>query len=216
MRTAYFISGMGADERAFQLLDIGNVNRKYIGWLVPENREPFGHYIRRLSEQIDDPRDGILVGLSFGGIIAVELSELLRFHRTVIISSVKSREEMPLYLRLLRYSRIYRAVPERFLNRYNPAIRYAFGVSSRFENDILKEVIETTDPKLVRWAIDAIVNWDRTSAPEGIIHIHGTGDRLFPYRNIRGAIPVEGGSHFMIVNKSDRIGAIINGMITEG
>ncbi len=216
MRTAYFISGMGADERAFQLLDIRNVDRKHIEWLVPENREPLGHYVRRIAEQVENPRDSVLVGLSFGGIIAVELSRLLRFHRTIIISSIKSREEMPLYLRLLGHARIYRPVPERFFNRYNPVIAYAFGISSRFENDILKEVIETTDPKLVRWAIDAIVNWDRTSPPEGIIHIHGTGDRLFPYRNISGAIPVEGGSHFMIVNKSDRIAAIINDVIAEG
>lgn len=215
MNTIYFISGLGADERAFQLLRIDNANKKYIAWRIPEEQESFDQYISALAGQITDPEQSILVGLSFGGIMAVELSRKFKFRKTILISSIKSRDEKPGYLRFFRYFRIYAWVPGRVLNKYNPVIKYAFGIKNEFENSLLRDVIQATDPRLIQWAIDKMVNWNNTVIPANIVHIHGTADRLFPVKNIKNAILVEHGTHFMIANKPDIISSIINAELKQ-
>ena len=210
MITIYFVSGLGADERAFQLLKIGPVNKKYIQWQAPERNESLEHYVRKLSLQVADPGNSIIVGLSFGGIIAVELSKILHFAKTVIISSIKSSDELPRHFKFLKYFKIYKLAPYKVFNRYNSIISYAFGITSGFENEILKNVIEETDPRLIKWAIDKVINWNNPPTTGNIIHVHGTDDRLFPYRFIKNAIKVEGGTHFMIVNKAEIISSIIS------
>lgn len=213
MKTIYFISGLGADERAFQLLDIHNTNNKHIKWIIPTKDDSLEQYIHKLSEQIIEPENSIILGLSFGGIIAIELSKIIRFNKTILISSIKSKAELPFYLKLFKYFQIYKLVPERFFNKYNFIIAYAFGVSNKFENDLLKNVILETNPRLVKWAIDKIVNWNNTIIPNDVLHIHGLKDRLFPFKNIKNAIKVDNGTHFMIVNKSNIISSIINNEI---
>jgi pimeloyl-ACP methyl ester carboxylesterase len=213
VNTIYFISGLGADERAFQLLKINHARNKYIEWLIPEKNDSLEHYIAKLSKQITDPEHSILIGLSFGGIIAIELSKINTFHKTILISSIKSVYEMPGYMKFLKYTKLYKCMPGRLLNRYNFIIAYAFGIANKFENAILKNVIEETNPKLVKWAIDKIINWSNTMVPDNVIHIHGSEDRLFPFKNIKNAFKIDGGTHFMIVNKPDIISTIINNEI---
>ena len=74
----YYISGLGADERAFSKLDfVKKYNATYLPWLaVEQKKEPIAHYAKRLAEKITKP-DPIIIGLSFGGMMAIEIAKII-------------------------------------------------------------------------------------------------------------------------------------------
>jgi hypothetical protein len=66
-----------------------------------------------------------------------------------------------------------------------------------------EQVISMTkhnDPAFLYWCVNAIVNWNGGSGyRKDIIHIHGTKDKMFPIKNLKNVIPVEKGTHKMLL-----------------
>ena len=61
--TAYFISGLGADRRAFKKIILPpEYDIKHIDWISPLRDEPFKNYCLRLAEQMDTTREFVLIG----------------------------------------------------------------------------------------------------------------------------------------------------------
>jgi hypothetical protein len=69
-RNLYLFSGLGADRRIFQKLDLSGYIVHYIEWIPPLGDESIEHYASRISNQIKEPNP-VLIGLSFGGMMAV-------------------------------------------------------------------------------------------------------------------------------------------------
>lgn len=206
----YFISGLGADERAFRYLRLGEVEKRFICWLPPQKKESLRQYTSRLIEQIDTTQPVTLVGLSFGGIIAQEMASMIHCERVFLISSVKQPQELSWFLQLLRRTRLYRLLPFGWVKPL--AIRLApfwFDAVSERHRALLKNIIDETDNQFVQWAINTIMRWRGSSANASVIHIHGTYDRVFPTRYIRDYIPIEGGGHFMIVTHAKQISKLL-------
>src|SRR5687768_12603951 len=98
MQKVYFISGLGADERAFSFLDLGFCEPVFIPWVRPLEGETVPAYAVRLKERI--PEDfPIIVGLSFGGMVAVEIGKAFPCKKIVLLSSAKTQKEIPFYLK---------------------------------------------------------------------------------------------------------------------
>ena len=83
------------------------------------------------------------------------------------------------------------------------------------EKLLLKNILKDTDPKFFAWAINEIVNWKNETIPENIIHIHGNKDRIIPFKNVKADFVIEGGGHFMTVNKAGEIEKIIKSVIKK-
>ncbi|WP_169306811.1 hypothetical protein [Pedobacter polaris] len=49
----YFISGLGADERVFQFLDLSKIEYQFIRWNEPRKNESLFNYCEELTKQID-------------------------------------------------------------------------------------------------------------------------------------------------------------------
>lgn len=77
IKKLYLISGLGADHRVFVNLNIPGVSTHVIEWKTPEPDESMQTYVSRLRPQIDTEQEVCLLGVSFGGIIAQELSKLI-------------------------------------------------------------------------------------------------------------------------------------------
>lgn len=210
-RTIYFISGLGADQRSFKFLDLKNVNLHFIYWEIPQKGEPLKSYCQRLTSQIDTSREVILVGLSFGGIVAQELSKIIRVDKLILISSVKSEHEFSYQLKLVRFFGLHKIVPSRFLKWSNLLTGdYYFSVESDEESKLLQQIIQDTDRYFMKWAIGEIMKWSNPKPLEGVVHIHGNCDRIFPVRNIKNFLPLNNAGHFMIVNRAREISEILN------
>ncbi len=63
---AYFISGLGADQRIFAKINLDErINVIHVDWIPPTKDETLANYARRLSEIISADQPYILVGVSF-------------------------------------------------------------------------------------------------------------------------------------------------------
>ena len=212
----YFISGLGINERIFSLLRIQHPHLRYIQWIDPLKGETLVPYCQRLLDQVEDLKDPpILVGLSFGGITAIELSRLIPVKKIVLISSIKHTDEKPFMFDLLRYFPIHklttRAMMERSVKMWAPF----FGVRGRKHQKAFLELLSGCSDDYLQWAVEQIVQWKNTEIPPNLIHIHGNKDRIFPLRHIPGARVIRGGDHGMVVSHADQISELLNEIICE-
>ena len=86
MKHIYCISGLGADEKMFSKFEFAGHEIHFVKWITPQEKESIEAYAKRMRQQIvhDDP---ILIGLSFGGIICIEISRQIKTELILIISS---------------------------------------------------------------------------------------------------------------------------------
>jgi hypothetical protein len=158
-----FISGLGADERIFGKLKLPDqFTIHHIYWLPVSENESIENYCMRLSDQINRTSPFTLVGVSFGGIIAIELSKKLAPVQTVIISSFCNKEEVPKFYLLLGRLKLYKMLPVQFLLKPNNMIFRLFGANKQVEKELLKNIMLETDPGFFQWAVDQLFSWDNS------------------------------------------------------
>jgi pimeloyl-ACP methyl ester carboxylesterase len=204
----YLFSGLGADRRIFQRLDLSGYPVHYIEWIIPLEGEPIEHYASRLLNQITTPKP-TLIGLSFGGIMAIEVAKLIETEKVILISSIKSGNEVPFYYRWMAYAGMHKHIPSGFFKNTNFVTNWLFGTVTPFDQQLLKEILSDTNPVFFKWALNQIVQWKNQTLPKNLVHIHGTGDRILPVRFSGYDILVENGGHFMTLNKSEEINRIL-------
>ena len=88
----YIFSGLGADERVFQKLDFSDFKTTFVKWIIPQDKETIENYSTRLLAQITT-KNPTLIGLSFGGIIAVEVAKQIDTEKVILIASAKTKIE---------------------------------------------------------------------------------------------------------------------------
>lgn len=215
MKDIYFISGLGADERLFRQLKLGDGCRpRYVKWIPPAKQESWESYAKRLSEQITTP-DPVIIGMSMGGMMAIEISKLIHTGQVILISSAKTGLEIPPYFKILRWTRVHRWLPYGLLKFFGVLLGgWLFGTRGIAEKELLKSIIQDTDETFFRWAWEKVIRWQNEFIPPAISHIHGDRDYMLPLRYIRRPDQViKGGTHFMVVHDADEVSALLNQLI---
>ena len=214
--TIYFISGLGADKRVFQNLILPEkFSLRYLDWLEPKSSESLVDYSRRLAGIIDTSEQFILIGLSFGGMIATEISQILSPKQIIIISSAGCRKELPWYFRLAGSLRLNAIIPPSLLKMETHFSYWLFGTRTTESKNLLRQIIKETSPQFLKWAIKAILNWKRVDKPPGIYHIHGGADRLLPARYIKSGTIIKKGTHFMVFDMASELSRLITERISQ-
>lgn len=209
LKDIYFVSGLGADERVFRLLKFEGYQPVHLRWVDPERGETMEHYAQRLATQITSS-DPVLVGLSFGGMVAVEIAKQIPVERVILISSAKTAAEIPPYFKLFRWFPIHRIFPFKTLLWAGYWIAYwFFSLETIDERKLLKAILWDTDAHFLKWALHRVVTWRNETVPEHLYHIHGTSDRIFPISYVEADYVLEPGGHFMIINKAGQISTLI-------
>ncbi|MEI6312547.1 MAG: alpha/beta hydrolase [Bacteroidota bacterium] len=206
----YLIPGLGADGRMYESLMDLLPDAEVLDWFVPMPDEEFKDYIDRFSKQIKTKEPFAIIGNSMGGIIAVELAKRLKPDKIIIISSVKCRKELPHFIRLGKYISLFRSTTGKFYNVINRAIVKLLQLRS--EKKFLQLALDMSkdaDPEFMSWAIKKVMQWENKTYPHDIVHIHGTRDTLFPILYIKNCIRVKGGTHLMMMERSDEINSLI-------
>lgn len=209
----YCISGLGADFRIFEHLQINNAQLHPIEWLMPEPSEKLSSFAKRLSAQIKH-ENPILLGVSFGGMLATEISKILPVKKVIIVSSNKHHGEFPMYLRAAGKLQIHKLVPYRLVTRSAALNRFIFDTRSKGEELYLKRMmLQDTDLLFIKRAIDMIMSWKSLEAPAGIVHIHGKRDKLLLPSSVNATHWIDRGGHFMIWNEASHVSKIINQLL---
>ncbi|WP_029280625.1 alpha/beta fold hydrolase [Pedobacter borealis] len=216
----YFISGLGADKRIFSKLKLNeNIKMIHINWISPNKNESLASYAERLSKVIDLSQPFVLVGVSFGGMIAVEMAKLLKPAAAIIISSTMLSTHLPALYRFAGRLGLLKFIPARFLKSSNKLTQnYYFGTRSNSEKTLLSKIINDTDPYFLKWAIGSILSWENKIKPKNTYHIHGTNDKILYSKTAQPDFVIENGTHFMVYQNADEISEIIDKIIldTEG
>lgn len=207
MSKIYIFSGLGVDKRVFDNIDFSDLNIAFVDWIDPLKKESFESYAYRISKDFE--KDAILIGLSFGGMLAVEVSKIIPFKKVILIASAKNKNELPKWFLLAGKLNLNSLVPSSLLKTTNFVTHWLFGTVIPAEKLILKNIIKDTDPSLLKWAINKIVNWENLSVPQNCIHIHGINDRILPAKYLKVDYKIKNGGHFMTVNKAKEIEVII-------
>lgn len=209
--TVYFISGLGADERMFQFLRLKRTNKVYVQWIRPHDDEPLHDYAVRLAEQITEPNP-ILIGMSFGGVVAIELSRFLHPRKTILISSSTI---LPWYYRLMGFLRLHRLIPVPLLKRFHFVGPILFGASTKAEKVLLKQVILETDAHFLRWALGQLLSWHQPDRYENCVMLHGTADRILPMGRYPNTIQIKRAGHLMVLSHASEISAILDKILED-
>ncbi|MCF6349460.1 MAG: alpha/beta hydrolase [Flavobacteriaceae bacterium] len=208
--TIYFVPGLAASSSIFEYLQLPeNFEIILLEWLIPKSKtETLNSYAKRMSENIKHT-NFILVGVSFGGIVVQEMSSYCKPLKVIIISSIKHENEFPKRLKTLRKTKTYKLAPINALVNIEKFTKYAFGNTVKKRIDLYKKYLAMRDKVYLSWAIHNLLHWKQTNKNPNIIHIHGNNDAVFPIKNIKNCIVVEGGTHAMILNKAKHISTIL-------
>ena len=211
----YIFSGLGADDRVFQKMDLSAFSTQFVSWIKPIGNEAIEAYASRISKQIESAAP-ILIGLSFGGIIAIEVAKQINTSKVILLASVKTKTDIPFYYRVAGRIRLHKLLPIKFVKRTNFITNWLFGAKNAADRQILKEVMRDTDPDFLKWAIDKLVRWNNKERLPNIFHIHGTRDRLFPEMFLQADYNVEGGGHLMTLTDAHKVDLIVRRQISRG
>lgn len=206
MKTVYLFSGLGADKRVFEFLDFQNLHIKHIDWITPLSNESVEEYARRLSTQITT-NNPILLGVSFGGMIALEIAKQISCEKIILISSAETKYDIPFYFRCAGTLHLHKLIPACYFKKVNSLTYWMFGTETKAERYLLSEIIKSTDEQFLKWAIHKIVSWKNITTLPNRIKIHGTSDRILPSKKANYLIKDSG--HFMIVSRAIEISAIL-------
>lgn len=208
----YIFSGLGADERVFQRLDFSDFSPVFIKWIIPKEKETIESYATRILDQISTTKPTLL-GLSFGGLMAIEVAKQIETEKIILISSAKTIKEIPFYYRLAGQLGLHKLLPTRLLKSSNFVTNWFFGASSTADKKILKQTLIDTDPNFLKWAIDRVVKWTNLIQIQNIFHIHGTSDRILPLSFVTPNLIIENGGHLMTLNKADELNKILRPLL---
>ncbi|EAY27557.1 alpha/beta fold hydrolase [Microscilla marina] len=206
----YGISGLGADERVFHYLDI-EADFEPVAWITPLKDETLPAYAQRLAAVIDTSQPFGLLGVSFGGMVAVEISKKLSPKATWLVSSVATRTELPLLYRIAGQSGILRRLPPWLFRPPGFASRYFFGT----QNPLLQQIIGDTDLKFAKWSVNQLTRWQNMELPPNLIRITGSKDRTLPATTIANTHVIPQGGHFIIVDRAQEVNQKINESINK-
>jgi len=208
----YFLSGLGADKTVFQLLDLSFCEPVFIDWIGPRYNETLQQYALRIKEQYI-PGDAIIVGLSFGGMLATEIAKCYPKTPVIIISSSKTKKEIPGLYRFGKYFPVYKWLPGGLQKFFMRNYENQFGVRSKKGKEIYQNVIKNANVSFNKWAVYALIHWENMVAPPNITHIHGTADRILPYKIVTCNYTIENGGHLIVMENAKEVSAILKKLI---
>ena len=206
----YFFPGQGSDERLFSKIKLdSNFRTIYITYPVPERKTTLTEYAIIISKQIDTSQKFILVGVSLGGMICTELADNFKPEKIIIISSAKCRKELPFRYRFQKVIPLNKLIPKRIIKIGAQVLQPIVEPDRKKNKAVFKSMLKSKTPKYYKRTVNMIINWDRKTYSEKIIHIHGTKDHTIPIRNVKYNYKIDKGSHMMTLTRGEEINELM-------
>lgn len=202
----YFVPGLAAGKEIFRNITFpqDQFETHILEWLIPHDSESLEDYSQRMAARVTEP-NAVLIGVSFGGVVAQEMSAYLNLGKLVIISSIKTRSELPKTMKFASFTKAYKLIPTGMVLGAKDLTKFAIGPKTEKRFAIYQEYLHVRNKQYLDWAIEKMVNWKREKKIEGVIHIHGDKDPVFPIKYINDCITINNGTHIMIITKGREI-----------
>ena len=213
MTKIFLIPGLGADYRIYKNMEFQGYDIVNITWIEPNPKDTLADYAQKLIDHYHIQAGSIVVGNSLGGMLAMEIAKKMELNKVLLISSIKTKSEAPKSHLWYRRIPVYKILPAGLFPKLGVFVKFAFGKMNKPDQWLFVDMLEKTPPHFAKWALGAILHWDNQTIPQHVFHIHGNRDLVFPYRRLKNASILEGGSHIMILNRPAAINAWIKSLL---
>lgn len=195
--------GMAANPTIFERIKLPEDKFKIIWlyWIVPEKEESISDYAKRMTKNLVKDEPVVLIGVSFGGVLVQEMSKFVQVKRLIIVSSVKTKHELPKRMKIARDTSVYKVFPTGLLDYMTHIEKLPVGDLVRKRLKLYQQYLSINDKEYLDWAIEKMLCWEQEEPIKHLIHIHGDEDLVFPIKNIQSCIRIPKGTHIMILNK---------------
>ena len=211
----YLMPGMAASSQIFEYIKLPEVYLIHkLDWIIPYRNETIQLYAKRICNKIKKP-DPILIGVSFGGILIQEISKHINCKKIIIISSIKSSYELPVTMKMAKKTNIHKILPYQWVNSLDKLALFAFGNGIKKKIKLYQKYLSFRDSNYLKWAMNCIVSWDQKEIIEGLIHIHGKKDNVFPIINLSGKVYLIEGNHAIIITKANLINKLLSKLLNN-
>ncbi len=211
-KTIYCFPSQGADKRIFDSITFDtSFEIRIIEYGTPEKGMNMESFATQLSSKIDTSKPFILLGVSLGGMICVELSEMLNPEKTIIISSAKNKNELPFRYKFQKVIPIYRILGGRTLLAGAKILQPIVEPDRNKNKKTFKSMLASKNPLYIKRTIGLIINWRRDSNSKKVYHIHGKKDHTLPFRNISNPdFTIIKGSHMITLTRAKEVSEVLN------
>ena len=205
----YAIPGLGADKRVFEYLHL-DYELVALEWIQPQKRENLKNYALRLAKSIDTSEPYGILGVSFGGMIAVEIAKVYNPKMTILLSTAETHKELRWIYRTIGKINLLYLLPKASFNISISIAWVLFGT----KHPILKQILDDTDSAFAKWAAIAISKWKNHDRLDNCLKISGAKDKILPPKH-PDILLIPDAQHFMIVDKAVEISALINSNVAK-
>lgn len=210
----YCISGLGADKRVFNFLEV-EAELIHIEWSPSYQWESLHDYAKKLCEQIDTSEPFVILGVSFGGMLATEMNKFVTPAKTILMSSLARGSEFPFWIQIGRKIRLHRYLPDYFFAMKAFFLIWFFNIRSERGKKTMLAITGDTDKFFNKLSLDKILTWNNESLPQNLVRIHGTADKLLPAPKGQVDYHVKGAGHFAIVENAEEVSGYINEILKD-
>lgn len=203
------LPGMGGDSRLFRPQRAVVPDLIVPTWIEPRPKESLVDYAGRFAKVIDPGRPCFIGGVSFGGVVALEVATHLMTRECFLFGSIRSPLELPQRLKMFRSISDLVMIPKWL----SPCV---LACGRQFLNPTVRGAlhqVRDADGRFLRWAAQAILRWTPSEGVQNvrISQIHGSRDRVFPSRLTRADQIVAGAGHLVSLTHPD----IVNQFLIE-
>ena len=205
----YVVSGLGADFKVLEKITFPqNLEVVFLDWFIPEMREDFYHYVKRMADRIDDSEPFALLGYSFGGLIVQEIDKIKTAEKVVIMGSIKSDKEKSRFIKLGELTHLPRFLPQRMFNVKSAAVYSLARNIVDPKNPKLMQYFTVRDTYYLKWSIEKVSAWKFDENPK-VIQILGSKDIVFPLKYSKPDYVIQNGTHLFPATKHKQVSKIL-------
>lgn len=204
---------MNGDPRVFAPQLAAFPNLTVPCWERPvSEEEPLADYAQRLAAKIDPGNPCVIGGVSFGGIVALEVAKHLRSEGCVLIACCRHVEGLPLAIKMLRP--VSTGMLGKLIRRVG---RLGHAATMKRQPGAIRRFAEhfPSDLAFRHWAIQVLLTWQPSLPDCPIQQIHGSWDSTFPAKFSGADCIVPEAGHLLTITHADAVNEYLRNVLTS-
>ncbi len=207
------LPGLNGDPRVFAHQVAAFPGSIVVQWPVPLHVERLSEFAKRLARSLNPPMPCAVIGVSFGGIVAIELCKHLDARCCILIASSRDANGLPRSIRLARS--FTTAVPPAMISH---ALRAGWSTAAASLPGVQRRTrrLSPAQKHLQQWALRQLFTC-QLSRPRScpVVQIHGDSDHQFPAGVASADHVIRGGGHLITLTHSDEVNAAMSAAIRK-
>jgi pimeloyl-ACP methyl ester carboxylesterase len=203
-----FFSGMGGDSRMFQRIRVPGFPMETPEHLEPLAGETLPAFAARTAESRGLGEDDVVAGMSFGGMLAAQISVQRKIRGAILLGSCHQTRRLPAAYRAVEFSGRFTPDFLLALRSWRPFVAGRFAPIGPADAAIMAEMAAGYPTSMLRRFGRMIVEWSGVEAiPCPKLAVHGDKDVILPPSCVDADVIVPDAGHAFTLTHPNPINA---------